>query len=221
MKHYFKITSIGMATALLSGCLHAPLKANLAPQQAVAQAYQYLYDHPSYRFNGQLRLKRLTLPADPVLSKSLTKDPQLIQKMLQAYSQRYQFNYSGVMDLPHYKISLTPEIRYEAVNMSGYIRVPMLLDLKNSDLYSDLSAFSPWLVPAANDGKYTRFDGSRYKNRVDLKNLYQLMQQTTQAGYIWPDARDFKELPLSAQERQQGATRKIQFSTALNPHIAR
>lgn len=221
MKHYFKITSISAATALLSGCLHAPLKPNLAPQQAVTQAYQALYEHPNYRFSGQLRLKRLDLPTDIALTTPMSNDHRFLQKMIQAYSQRYQFNYSGVMDLTHYKISLTPEIRYEAVNMAGYLRVPLLLDLKNSQLYGDLSAFSPWLVPTSNDGKYTRFDGSRYKSRIDFKPLYQLLQETTRVGYMWPDSQDFKELSVSAPERQQGAVRKIQFTTGLNSHIAR
>lgn len=148
------------------------------------------------------------------------KTDKLIDDLLYTYAKRYQVNYKGVVDLRHGQIALSPEMRYEARNMAGYVQVPLLLDLRHAHLYADLSALSPWLVQVQNDGKYSRFDLSAYKDKVDAKQLLEVLKQTTQASYQLPKSQQFQEMSLSAQERQQGAVRKVEFSQPLAHRMA-
>lgn len=148
------------------------------------------------------------------------KTDKLIDDLLYTYVKRYQVNYKGVVDLRHGQIALSPEMRYEARNMAGYVQVPLVLDLRHAHLYADLSALSPWLVQGKNDGKYSRFDLSAYKDKVDAKQLLEVLKHTTQASYQLPKAQQFQEMSLSAPERQQGAVRKVEFSQPLAHRMA-
>ncbi len=148
------------------------------------------------------------------------KKAKLIEDLMDTYAKRYQMNYQGTLDLRHGKIAFSPEVRYEATNMAGYMRVPLVLDLRQAHLYADLSALSPWLVQVQHDGKYSRFDLSSYKNKVNVKQLLEVLKQTTQASYQLPMAQQFKEVSLSTQERQQGALRKVEFNQPLAHRMA-
>lgn len=148
------------------------------------------------------------------------KTDKLIDDLLYTYAKRYQVNYKGTVDLRHGQIALSPEMRYEARNMAGYVQVPLVLDLRHAHLYADLSALSPWLVQVQNDGKYSRFDLSAYKDKVDAKQLLEVLKQTTQASYQLPKSQQFQEMNLSAQERQQGAVRKVEFGQPLAHRMA-
>ena len=149
----------------------------------------------------------------------LNKD-KLIDDLIYTYAKRYQLNYQGTIDVRHGQIALSPEIRYEARNMAGYVKVPLVLDLRHAHLYADLSALSPWLVQVKNDGKYSRFDLSAYKDKVDFKQLLQVLKQTTQASYQLPKAQYFQEMGLTASERKQGAVRKVEFTQPLAHRMA-
>lgn len=151
--------------------------------------------------------------------RNLKKD-KLIEDLMYTYAKRYRMNYQGTMDLRHGRIAFSPEIRYEASNMAGYVRVPLVLDLRQAHLYADLSALSPWLVQVQHDGKYSRFDLSSYKDKVDFKQLFEVLKQTTQATYQLPKAQQFTEMALTAQERKQGAVRKVAFSQPVAHRIA-
>ncbi|MDR9778744.1 hypothetical protein RJJ65_40065, partial [Rhizobium hidalgonense] len=76
------------------------------------------------------------------------------------------------------------------------------------------------LVQVQNDGKYSRFDLSAYKDKVDAKQLLEVLKQTTQASYQLPKSQQFQEMNLSAQERQQGAVRKVEFGQPLAHRMA-
>ena len=165
---------------------------------------------PSEQRNSKSKLSRL----------SGMKADKLIDNLLYTYAKRYQVNYKGVVDLRHGQMSLSPEIRYEARNMAGYVQVPLVLDLRHAHLYADLSALSPWLVQVQNDGKYSRFDLSAYKDKVDFKQLLEVIKQTTWASYQLPKAQQFQEASLTAQERKQGAVRKVELSQPLAHRMA-
>lgn len=144
----------------------------------------------------------------------------LIQRMIKTYGERYRFNYRGVIDLRHQHLELIPEFRYEARNMGGYVSVPMLLDLSNAKLYADLAALSPWLVSPDSEGKYTRVDLKDYQDKIDHKKLFEMLRDTTLASYQLGQAGYFKEVALSSEERQLGASRKVQFDTPLSQYVA-
>lgn len=149
------------------------------------------------------------------------KGEALVQEMIKVYSERYRFNYSGVVDLRHKQLELTPEFRYEARNMAGFVRVPLLFDVADAKLYADLSALSPWLVNAGSEGKYTRFDMKKYQDKVDVNKVFELLRDTALASYQLGEQVDFKEAALSREDRALGATRKIQFETPLNQYLAK
>ena len=149
----------------------------------------------------------------------LNKD-KLIEDLIYTYAKRYRINYQGTLDLRHGQIALSPEMRYEASNMAGYVRVPLVLDVRQAHLYADLSALSPWLVQVQNDGKYSRFDLSPYKDKADFKQLFEVLKQTTQASYQLPKAQQFKDISLTAAEKKQGAVRKVEFSQPVAHRIA-
>ncbi|WP_026471501.1 hypothetical protein [Alkanindiges illinoisensis] len=149
----------------------------------------------------------------------LNKD-KLIEDLIYTYAKRYRINYQGTLDLRHGQIALSPEMRYEASNMAGYVRVPLVLDVRQAHLYVDLSALSPWLVQVQNDGKYSRVDLSPYKNKADFKQLFEVLKQTTQASYQLPKAQQFRDISLTATEKKQGAVRKVEFSQPVAHRIA-
>lgn len=149
------------------------------------------------------------------------KGEALVQEMIKVYSERYRFNYSGVVDLRHKQLELTPEFRYEARNMAGFVRVPLLFDVADAKLYADLSALSPWLVNAGSEGKYTRFDMKKYQDKVDVNKVFELLRDTALASYQLGEQVDFKEAALTREDRALGAARKIQFETPLSQYLAK
>lgn len=149
------------------------------------------------------------------------KFDSMIYDMMKVYSERYRFNYSGVVDLRHKKLELIPELRYEARNMAGYARVPMLFDLTDATVYADLSALSPWFVNAGSEGKYTRFDLKKYQDKVDVNRAFALLRDTALASYQLGEQGSFSDVAVTPEERALGAKRKIQFETPLSQYFAR
>ena len=227
-----------LATGLLGGCATLLPQANQLPaQKAVTAAYEQLYRTPNYAFNGQVRLDELGIT--PLAAKRHDEKQQaakeeddfssgsssydgMIEELIKSTSQRYRFNYRGVVDLQHKQLELIPEFRYEARNMEGYVRVPMLLEGNEQALYADFSAFSPWLISTANEGKYSRFHkpdkpGDVIDPLVFLEMLRDISLTLPQLG----DVSQFSESALTATDRTLGATRKIQFNTPFNPYTAK
>jgi hypothetical protein len=161
---------------------------------------------------------------DTLKSSTVTRDKKfddIMQRMIQVYGERYRFNYYGVVDLRHQQIEITPEFRYEARNMAGYVRVPMMADLANAKLYADLSALSPWLVNPESEGKYTRFDWAKYQDKIHVNQFFEMLRDTALASYQLGEAGYFKDVALTAQDTQTGAVRKIQFQTPLSHYMAK
>lgn len=228
-----------LATGLLGGCATlVPKSSQLPAQKAVTAAYERLYLTPNYAFNGQVRLDELEITT-PAAKDDIEKQPSakteeddfavgsaayngMIEDLIKSTSQRYRFNYSGVVDLQHKQLELIPEFRYESRNMAGYVRMPMLLDGNEQALYADFSAFSPWLISTANEGKYSRIHkpgkpGDVMDPLVLLEMLRDFSLSLPQLG----DVNQFSELDITATDRTLGTVRKIQFSTPLNPYAAK
>lgn len=187
------------------------------PYQAALDTLDALSDLDSDEQPGD----RSSSEADTATSRlaKLNKD-KLIEDLIYTYTQRYRLNYQGTMDLRHGQIAFSPEMRYDGSNMAGYVRIPLVFDLRQAHLYADLSALSPWLVQVKNDGKYSRFDLSAYKDKVDFKQLFTVLQHTTQASYQLPKAQQFRETDLTAQDKKQGAVRKVELNQPVAHRIA-
>lgn len=244
--------SVVLTLMLLSGCVSAPLKKNLPPQQAVIQAYAQLYKVSSYQFSGQLKLDQIEVTPlsqsgqsmagqlkaqditeaqpektardkTPLDQEGMTRDHKfddMMQQIIKAYGERYRFNYQGVVDLKNKQLEFTPEFRYEARNMAGFVRAPMLADFADAKLYVDLAALSPWVVSLDSEGKYTRFDLKSYQDKVNINQLFELIRDTALANYQLAEVSAFKEAALTQQNRVAGATRKISYSMPLSHYMA-
>lgn len=241
-----------LAAGLLGGCSTLALKGSqLPPQQALNTAYTQLYRTSNYAFNGQLKLEQLeiiplvnktddkkTVPGQPPAKVPLDlqhkEDAEddfavdspaynnMIEELIKATSQRYRFNYSGVVDLQHKQLEISPEFRYESRNMAGYIRMPVLLDGNDLSVYADFSAFSPWLISMANEGKYSRFQlKAKQREHMDVLTTLEMLRDVSLSIHQLGDASQFSEAALSSAERDTGAARKIQFNTPLNTFAAR
>ncbi len=146
----------------------------------------------------------------------------MIQDLIKATSQRYRFNYSGVVDLQHKQLEIVPEFKYEARNMAGYVRVPVLVDGNDLSIYADFSAFSPWLLSIANEGKYSRFQiKASQREHIDVMITLEMLRDIGLSVHQLGDVNQFSEQELTAPDRAQGASRKIQFSTPFNPFAAK
>ncbi len=189
-------------------------------QKAEVEAVKALSLKPAQKLTEKNNLEK-SLPNEDSGTPRDNKVDAMMQDLIKVYSERYRFNYSGVVDLRHKKLEITPEFRYESRNMGGYIRVPMLADLSDAKLYADLSALSPWLVNTQSEGKYTRIDWKAQQDKVDVNKAFELIRDSALASYQLGELSNFKDSPLSKEERALGAARKIQFESPLSQYIAK
>ncbi|MBC7751678.1 MAG: hypothetical protein H7Z73_08145 [Candidatus Saccharibacteria bacterium] len=223
-------TSISVALGM-SGCVTTTVNVQSIPaNDAVTHGLAQLYQQPNYQVHSTLQLTQLNFSnlmkgSNPV-SDSLNGTTASEQKAANAKNlevekfagwfetifKRNEFSFDGVVDLQHQRLEITPQITYKAMNTGGFIRVPMMLDLANSQGYADLSAFSPLLVNLNSEGKYSQFSIQPLTDRIDFKKLFTWSHDVALDSSRKFDPRMFRDLPLDQADTALGGVRKIELS---------
>jgi hypothetical protein len=213
-------TSLVIATGMF-GCVTTSHLTTLPANDAVTQGLAELYKQPNYHVHTSVQITDIKIPDSlsktiPTSSTSTASDKLLAVKQFTewfvTFTKRNEFSMDGVVDLQHQQFEVTPALTYKAVNAGGFIRVPMMFDLAQSQGYVDLSAFSPFVVNTKSDGKYSQFSIEPITKRIDFKNLFIWSQNVALDSSRKFDPRMFRDLPLNAADIALGGVRKVELT---------
>ncbi len=223
-------TSISVALGM-SGCVTTTSNVQSIPaNDAVTNGLAQLYKQPNYKVNSTLQLTQLnfsnllkgsnpisesleqTTPDQKTANNAKNLEVEKFAGWFETIFKRNEFSFDGVVDLQHQRLEITPQITYKAMNTGGFIRVPMMLDLANSQGYADLSAFSPLLVNLNSEGKYSQFSIQPLTDRIDFKKLFTWSHDVAIDSSRKYDPRMFRDLPLEPADTALGGVRKIELS---------
>lgn len=223
-------TSISVALGM-SGCVTTTSNVQSIPaNDAVTNGLAQLYQQPNYKVNSTLQLTQLnfsnllkgnkpisesleqTAPDQKIANNAKNLEVEKFAGWFETIFKRNEFSFDGVVDLQHQRLEITPQITYKAMNTGGFIRVPMMLDLANSQGYADLSAFSPLLVNLNSEGKYSQFSIQPITDRIDFKKLFTWSHDVAIESSRKYDPRMFRDLPLEPADTALGGVRKIELS---------
>lgn len=223
-------TSLSVALGM-SSCVTTTSNVQSIPaNDAVTNGLAQLYKQPNYKVNSTLQLTQLnfsnllkgsnpiseslerTAPDQKTANNSKNLEVEKFAGWFETIFKRNEFSFDGVVDLQHQRLEITPQITYKAMNTGGFIRVPMMLDLANSQGYADLSAFSPLLVNLNSEGKYSQFSIQPLTDRIDFKKLFTWSHDVAIDSSRKYDPRMFRDLPLEPADTALGGVRKIELS---------
>lgn len=145
-----------------------------------------------------------------------------VNSLIQALFNRYYMSVDGVVDLKQGQISVNPKLGYAAKNAQGWITFPMVVDLRQSKAYADISALSPLLTDPKYDGQYVVFDYAELlkKSRLDTKPLLEVMREYMLVNAALTPEKNYQSLALTTADKQIGGTQRIRYIANYNEIMA-
>lgn len=213
MKKLVQTSGMLIICASLFACT-SPIQ-KMTPLDAVKFGNDQFYSMPSYRMDMSAKVMHLGFTG--MAGEKNLKESETFSKYMNFFSKNFVFNGTGVFDTVNDQYQIIPEYGYEAKNINGRIRFPIVLDRKAKLLYADLSALDGIVTNLDNAGKYSRFDLSKLPitDGAD-KKLIDVMRKYTTLMFEKVPAQSIIDQPLSADDRKLHAVRKLQMT--LKPH---
>jgi hypothetical protein len=125
------------------------------------------------------------------------------------------FDMTGVIDRTRQQYQLIPITEYKAKNLQVKLAFPMVYDGQQKAFFVDVSAFDGLLGKAENEGKYSRFDLSRFDTQNKGDELIKIIQKSTLSKLDNVQDSNFVELPLTSDDKRMNVVRKIQVTVNL------
>lgn len=129
-----------------------------------------------------------------------------------------QFSYDGSVHYRQKLAALNFNLKYLKPTLQVQAQLPLIIDFNDLKLYTNYFALIPFLVNRESQGSYAYIDLSKYKdefNQLNFKNLATYLKQMNAVPYALADSNQLSLLPLTAQDQQQGVTRKIRYEGSL------
>jgi hypothetical protein len=129
-----------------------------------------------------------------------------------------QFSYDGSVHYRQKLAALNFNIKYLKPTLQVQAQLPFIVDFNDLKLYTNYFALVPFLVNRESQGSYAYVDLSKYKdefNQLNFKNLSSYLKQMNAVPYALAESNQLSLLPLTAQDQQQGVTRKIRYEGSL------
>ncbi|OTG89635.1 hypothetical protein [Acinetobacter sp. ANC 3813] len=129
-----------------------------------------------------------------------------------------QFSYDGSVNYRQKLAALNFNLKYLKPTLQVQAQLPFIVDFNELKLYTNYFAFMPFLVNRESQSSYAYVDLSKYKdefNQINFKNLAVYLKQMNAVPYALAESNQLSLLPLTAQDQQQGLTRKIRYQGTL------
>ena len=114
--------------------------------------------------------------------------------------------------------SMNLQLRYAKPTLLVQAQVPMVLDLQDHKFYSNFFALMPFLVNRDSQADYAYVDLAKYKDllqQLDGRAALQFLQELSALPYQLAADSNLTRLPLTDQDRAQGAVDKIRLQSTL------
>lgn len=133
----------------------------------------------------------------------------------QTFFNRFYYSYDGVMDLKRGQMSFNPKMGYESRNAQAWMSFPMALDLKNNNIYADISALSPLLTDPQYDGRYVVFNYTELLGKgINQRPLLEFMRDWMLINAALAKESDYQTIALTADDKQQGGVERIRYNVS-------
>lgn len=201
-RHYLYFTA-----AILSACASSPIQ-TMSLKDAVNFGTDQYYNTPNYAFKSNTHIELF----DFGLQGDANKD---ISPIFNRLFKRMSFDMTGVVDTPNKQYQVTPTFQYKAKNLQAALSFPMVYDGKQQHFLIDVSAFDALLGNGDNDGKYSRFDVSKFNVNDKGEKMLSIIQKYTRSNYSEMNNSAFIDLPLNNDDKHMNVVRKIQITAKL------
>lgn len=139
--------------------------------------------------------------------------------MFQGMMNDMQFSYDGTVNYRQKAATMNLGMKYNKPNLSYDMRIPMAVDFKDYKFYSNVFALAPFLSSTPNAyEQYIYFDFSKYKdqiNRVKVKELAELLKETSAITYLITPKDQVQSIALSAADKNAGVVEKIRIHSSV------
>lgn len=139
--------------------------------------------------------------------------------MFQTMMNDMQLSYDGTVNYRQKAATMNLGMKYNKPNLSYDMRIPMAVDFKDYKFYSNVFALAPFLSSTPNAyEQYIYFDFSKYKdqiNRVKVKELAELLKETSAITYLITPKNQVQSIALSAADKNAGVVEKIRIHSSV------
>ncbi len=139
--------------------------------------------------------------------------------MFQTMMNDMQLSYDGTVNYRQKAATMNLGMKYNKPNLSYDMRIPMAVDFKDYKFYSNVFALAPFLSSTPNAyEQYIYFDFSKYKdqiNRVKVKELAELLKETSAITYLITPKDQVQSIALSAADKNAGVVEKIRIHSSV------
>ena len=132
-------------------------------------------------------------------------------------------SYDGGMDFRQKIVALNLTARYDTNGLLVQAKYPMIVDFKETKLYSDYFSLLPFLVSPEYRGQLSYIDFSQYRaqiEKVDLAALVNYLKETSSLPYLLASSGQLQRIALSNAETKAGAVEKIRLNSSVEEMTA-
>ena len=214
MRAYVRYFTCLTAIALTACTSVSPIQ-TMAAKDAVKLGYDQYFNTPNYAFSATSRINELQIDFPHHSSKAAPSSQNSFNNIFSRLAKRMSFDMTGVIDRTRQQYQLIPITEYKAKNLQVKLAFPMVYDGQQKAFFVDVSAFDGLLGKAENEGKYSRFDLSRFDTQNKGDELIKIIQKSTLSTLDKVQDSSFVELPLTSDDKRMNVVRKIQVTVNL------
>jgi hypothetical protein len=214
MRAYVRYFTCLTAIALTACASVSPIQ-TMAAKDAVKLGYDQYFNTPNYAFSATSRINELQIDFPHHSSKAAPSSQNSFNSIFSRLAKRMSFDMTGVIDRTRQQYQLIPITEYKAKNLQVKLAFPMVYDGQQKAFFVDVSAFDGLLGKAENEGKYSRFDLSRFDTQNKGDELIKIIQKSTLSKLDNVQDSNFVELPLTSDDKRMNVVRKIQVTVNL------
>ena len=214
MRAYVRYFTCLTAIALTACASISPIQ-TMAAKDAVKLGYDQYFNTPNYAFSATSRINELQIDFPHHSSKAAPSSQNSFNSIFSRLAKRMSFDMTGVIDRTRQQYQLIPITEYKAKNFQVKLAFPMVYDGQQKAFFVDVSAFDGLLGKAENEGKYSRFNLSRFDTQNKGDELIKIIQKSTLNTLNNVQDSNFVELPLTSDDKRMNVVRKIQVTVNL------
>jgi hypothetical protein len=214
MRAYVRYFTCLTAIALTACASVSPIQ-TMAAKDAVKLGYDQYFNTPNYAFSATSRINELQIDFPHHSSNAAPSSQNSFNSIFSRLAKRMSFDMTGVIDRTRQQYQLIPITEYKAKNLQVKLAFPMVYDGQQKAFFVDVSAFDGLLGKAENEGKYSRFDLSRFDTQNKGDELIKIIQKSTLSTLDNVQDSNFVELPLTSDDKRMNVVRKIQVTVNL------
>lgn len=213
MHQSLRVLSV-MSVVVLSACSSMGDIQNIPAKQVVSAGIDKAFSMPNYRVVATTSIMELDLG---IATEDKKATQSVISSLVKNLVKNVTFETTGVIDTDQKMYQITPTYRYDTKNMKSSVSFPLAYDGQKKMLYADFSAAEIFLNAPETEGKFSRFDLSKYSTHLDKADqIMGLFKKTIVGHYDGLDSATFSEVALNDEDKSNRVVRKVQVKSDIN-----